>query len=423
MLLAAMLLAAMLLAAMQLAAIAMGAQAEGPNSAKRETKPEGQPERRLVRLTAESPLYLYENERLAPKVAGPFPKGTVLVVLDKEPQHGFRRVGVLGGMRGFVYGRFLKLEEGGFVRSTGEGVAFRYQPKPRGTVEPPVALLSEGTRLRVLGEVDPRNLANSWVEVLCDHQIGAFAPASLLEEAGELSASKTEQPLLERIADAELRQVAATQVQAQQAAWQQAQERIAEAQRQRARASQLLAELRRYENEIPAFKSVLERKKAMQIRAVQPKVGENKGQVAKLQQELGALELIAAGDRQAGERILAEYERLELMMRAAVLVHAEPEPIAEKVATDASTARLPAKRRFDMVGWLRFRPGGNGPSKFQIVKGDRVIAWVDVPSGRYDLREFSGAELGVRGTSQALSSNELPLFSIERLVILTSKQR
>ncbi|PIE23113.1 MAG: hypothetical protein CSA62_08720 [Planctomycetota bacterium] len=396
-------------------------------SSRDQVKP-GLQERRLVRSTVETPLYLYENKDLAPKVAGPFAVGTLFVVLDEKAQHGFRRVGVLGGMQGYVYGRYLELTGDGYARTTGSGVSFRYRPKPE-TAETPVMMLPKGTRVRVLSPVDGRKLSESWVKVLSDHEVGAFVPTSLIEEAGKLLAVDPKAAklpsLIDRIPDESLHAGAKAQIAAQEARWREAQERIAEERRQRAllntwkqKQRSLFAEFRQLQKVV--LKGA-ERKQGAEVKAYLPVLEDAKKRANELLTELDGIELATESQKTQAKKLLDSLNEIELRMEAVIALIEPVKPI-ESEPQPAALRTLSPKRRFALVGWLQYRPGSNGPSAYRLAKGGKTVAWLDVEGDRYDLLEFVGMEIGIRGEGMDLAGHGAQLFKISRMVVLTGKR-
>ncbi|MCA8972277.1 MAG: hypothetical protein KDC95_20995, partial [Planctomycetes bacterium] len=126
--------------------------------------------------------------------------------------------------------------------------------------------------------------------------------------------------------------------------------------------------------------------------------------------------------------LVSGIDRKKILVEAKeILAKPEPGPTVNASGTndsktgpseaDVATAK---RRTWTRVGWIEYRPGSSDYRPYRLMKGGQTIAYLDCPTGRYDLSDFVGREVGLIGELQRADAAELRVLDIERLVILSS---
>ncbi|MFQ5507694.1 MAG: hypothetical protein ACE5F1_23275, partial [Planctomycetota bacterium] len=304
-----------------------------------------------ILLEAKEALVLRDfQSKDAHQVAGPYPKGTLFWTRSLDDQYGFLRLALPGGFPGYVHAKYLAVSEDGYGRATGDDVSFRYRPRPK-EGEAPVDQLRSGTRLPVLER------EGDWWRVLSSDEVGAWGKAAALRElarakAGE-AAPKIEAP--------ELTRRLAEQIDKFQAPWIAAREKIKD----------------------EGAKAILEQDWSGLRKALDT-----------IDRKINQLEVEKHPILQKLAFRKSELKRVELLQEVYRITEAKPKKGPQPVE---SSVKVPAKRRYTEAGWLEFRPGIHDYSPFQLRKGGRMLFYVTCSSGRYDLSDYKGRELGLRG--------------------------
>jgi len=146
------------------------------------------------------------------------------------------------------------------------------------------------------------------------------------------------------------------------------------------------------------------------------------GQIAKLAaQDSSIVGELAALRQDVNRRILLRDARSLLAADATAAAKTKSaKELAAKAASAKKTPTPPVRRRFDAAGWLMFRPGVDDFSPFRVVKGGRLLYYVTCRNGRYDLQDFVGREVGLRGSIERPASAAVRVVDTDRLVILSS---
>ncbi len=362
-----------------------------------EKEPEQAPEALLYETRMEVGLRNIPNVEVDPVVEARLPKGTLLWMLAKEDGTGFSRVSVLGGFRGYVFAKYCRPDGEGNVEVIGDRLAFRAKPSTKGW---PIDKLRRGTRLPLLSR------EGDWYLVLSNPEVGALVPDSTIQKlaairvkpGGELASFAAGSDHLKR---------AEKQYEVRQASWRAVREKsIASAKRQRSIAgvqqeiSDLRARIRQEkERDDPAKMDLdsitplldLVREHAKAIEPADPVL-------------VGSLATVAAEFKWL-HTILAGYRAMQVAPKT-------PQPVAARPASAK-------KRGFDQSGWVRYRPGGY--SSFQLVKGGEVMCFLVCSSLRYNLKDYVGCELGVKGKVGPRSGADFKVLDVERIRVLASR--
>ncbi len=366
----------------------------------------------LLQSKGELSLYLYENKQYAPVIAGPFPKGTILLLLDDASSHGYRRVTVPGGFAGFVFAKFVEEGENGLGFTSGENVGFRYRPRPTRVAEPPLAALPAKATLRLVAR------EGDWWKCLSPSFVGAWVEESAVEGIAKLDPSKVQQALqsekglVAAIDDAAIAKRYAEQKAAQESLWLAARERIAKAAKRKQQIEALQVEAKKI------YDAFLDEKGAFDIK--DEKIADKSEAMLDVQKRVVALE---ADEEPVGHSIrayLSEIHRRRILQEAELEL-ARNEPKVEAKTVDASA--VVAKRRFVFTGWLRHEPVSGAQAPYRIMMGGKTICFVKLAGApaRYDLKQYRGCELGLRGRVIQSSGVEAPVVSVDRLVVLTGR--
>ncbi len=348
----------------------------------------------LARAKKALKLRLYPDPK-APVVSPDLPPGHYLWCLGEKAK-GFLKVRIPGGFTGYVHRRYLEAKEDGSAVVTARRVSFRHEPK-KGSGTFPVALLPKGTKLWMLG------VEGDWARVLAPEYGIAWVPEGGIEELGLRAEGLPE----------ELRKKLEGQALAARAPFEAVRREMAA---KAARAEKLAALGRLLDQVLEVYRKETDSK---------PLVDEDLGKIRKmfdpLKRKLAALN---GGKEELVFRFEAFEEELagrELIQRSALALREDP---AEKAAEAAakkptsSVAPLPDRRRFEATGWVEYRPGFGDWSPYRLVKGGKVLFYLSCPSGRYDLQDFVGLEVGVKGARSLPRGADFRVLEASRLVIL-----
>lgn len=366
-------------------------------------------ERHLVRAKDEVVLrYLRTAESDA--IADPLPAGTLLWRLGEE-SYGYARVALPGGFEGFVHRGFLAINEEGWGTTTGTRVSFRHRPK---TSEPPLHIMTTlGMRLPVLG------LEGDWYRVLSNDDVTAWAPVASLEEIAIVGDDKG---YLEQIQDAAVRKSYEEQVAERRKPWLARRDELAEMAKKRQSVAALgvaLDELRKQYDAEMAKGDILQEDLDPLLKLIDAL----QAKAATFGAEGGAVApRIDAFRGEVQKRRTLQEARSFLIEAKAKEAAANKKEVGEKEAPPVAGKEGAPRPEYDCVGWLEFRPGIDDYSAYRLTKGGRLLYYVTCSSGRYDLRDFVGHEVGVRGRVDRPQAADVRVIDLKRLVILSRRK-
>jgi hypothetical protein len=304
------------------------------------------------------------------------------VVRVGEAVGGFVPVVVPMGVTGYVHEKYCTPPEQGVVRTTGARVSFRYRPQ---SSEAPVQLVAKDTELFFLAsEAD-------WLKVR-----HPGAPAYLAEADVQI-VSEPDATLEASLREHELQR---------RAAWQEA--------------------AAKREAEIAETKARQERMAALD--AIEQRLAAEAGKPAEQRQfdpvrgDLTALAATLPKDSEEAARaalLVGKLDEQELLVRAIKAVaeeprRADPVPIGTPPVADALS-------RFDAIGWVRYRRAFDGREEVTLEKGGRVLHVLQCSSGRYDLRLFDGAEIGVVGPRERRVAESVRVLDALKIEVLGTR--
>lgn len=369
----------------------------------------------ILELSAATPLREVPSKE-APSIGAQLPAGTLLVRLGPD-LYGHAPVGLIDGFDGFVHSKFFRDLGDGWGETTGTNVSFRIRPR---VGEPPLCALERaGTKLAVRGRegdwvrvVAPPS-ARAWIEN------GTFRSAATLpfvqgqlDDARVLLSSLSKHPqLAERLA---------TRIAALEASF--AKERAAakEAAARAAYATEFEGAVVTLLQDFDAVRS----KPELSLEELDQLA--TRGQA--LQASATAKGLAATVTTSRLETLLAAIAQKRIVAEAKALVKTD---LAKPAAADASEAgkvkdaqldAVAARRTWTQVGWIEYRPGTSDYRPYRLMKGGTTIQYLDCTSGRYDLADFVGREVGLIGVVDRREGADFRILDVERLVILSSSK-
>ena len=389
----------------------------------------------LVLLEVEKPVELRTVPAAqAPAIGQALAAGTLLVRLGKDA-YGFTPVGLLGGFEGYVHRGFFRPlaaaeAENAWGETTGTDVSFRVQP--RSGVPPLWAMPKRGTTMAILGR------DGDWFHVLSAPSVRAWLPSQALAKKAVLAERAIDLDDGRSLVGANLsshpriaKQLTA-QVDKLMAVWKLQREKAALAVSQQKAEAGIEAEFTQLAKDFDALRGEQEPRPAVfkPLRARQRKL-----EAAVQAAGLGAAN-IAARIKALG----SEIERRGLIAEAKMAIKdpgmAAKNAVARKGASSAAAAKAErerlalvarnkersARRAWTRAGWIEYRPGASDYSPYRLMKGGRTIAYVECKSGRYDLSDFRGREVGLQGKLFRPENADLKVLDIDRLVILASSR-
>ena len=321
------------------------------------------------------------------------------VVGNGDTIYGHTPVGVIGGFEGYIYGELFSASEDGKGTVTKGRVSFRGRPK---TGEPPLDIMkAKGKELLVLGR------EGAWYKVLSDNSISAWAEAKQLSQVGKFTT-------IDNVNDAAIKAAMIAQRDARRGAWTQQREAFAKGASRR-------KELAGLAQAVVDANQVLttELSKAKQT-PLQADLSACEAIAKKLEASVVELkakdEAVAKSVADFRQRLRREGLMIEALQEIARSKIAEAEKAKAKVVEAATPKPTP---EFAQVGWLEYNPGLKDYSPYRIVKGRRLICYVTCKSGRYDLKDFVGRELGLRGSVDRPETADVRVLDVARLVVLS----
>ena len=327
------------------------------------------------------------------------------VVANGKTIYGHTPVGVIGGIEGYVYGSFFKTDEDGTGAATRGRVSFRGRPK---TGEPPLDVISsKAGKFHVLGK------EGAWYKVLSDDSISAWADEKQLIEVGKFTS-------IEAVSDATAKAAMTKQRDERRAVWAKQREAFA---KDAVRRKQLETLERAVDDAMQVLRTEVAKAKQAPLEA---DLSPCEAIAKKLEASVAELE---AKDEAVAKRVEDYRQHLRregLMIEAlrevarAKIAEAKKEAVAKKRVTEASAPKTP--KEFAQVGWLEYSPGVKDYSPYRIVKGRRLICYVTCKSGRYDLKDFVGRELGLRGDMDRPETADVRVLDVARLVVLSGRR-
>lgn len=333
------------------------------------------------------------------RVAGPFPAGTLFLErVGDQGTHGFRRVSMPGGFPGYIYAQYVRETDNGTGIVTGDRVSFRYRPRPKNG-EAPVDQVRRGVEVKLLER------RGDWWRVLSTPEIRAWVATDSVREVEKVEATPDK---IAAALDHKTKERFGTQVATQTKAWTDARAELAAA-HEREKAEKAVAGL--ITDAVALMNE--ESRKAYPDQSWEP-IGKLYDTIEKQLDEKGIEE---GPTRERYALAKAEYRRRELLCGIKT-AKAEPKPASANVKPLSST---PQPKRFEYSGWLQYRPGPSDYSPFQLYKGGQRLYFVVCDSGRYDLNDYRGFELGIRGTVERREGATIRVLDIEKLLVLGRK--
>jgi hypothetical protein len=331
----------------------------------------------------------------APAIGVLLKKGSLVWSLPGSEEGSYRQVLIPGGFPGWIFARFVKIDEDGKGRTIGRRVSFRYRPE---TKSYPLTLLPRGAKLLALSK------KGDWWKVLVPDASLAWVEKSALKERVRtpLDPSKIKLPpvLVKRLAAQKV--AAQAPFQAQQASLKIAQKKEKE--------KQIL------ERDILAVQRSFEGNKT---KASLADLQQTEAALKALQQKAQALSLVKGPISQRLQLLQEEVARRRLLLETKVAIKEATAPLVRKTPPLPTVPKIHPRRRFLETGWLEKRPGLGDYSSYQLVKGGRTLSYVTVPGGRYDLEDFVGREVGILGHKVRPKGADFRVIQVEHLVILS----
>jgi hypothetical protein len=327
---------------------------------------------------AETKVRCFAGDR-APAFEDPLTEGAVIRV--GAATNGYREVLLPQGVTGWVAKKYCSPVEQGSVTTTASSVAFRYRPQAG---EAPVQLLKKETALTCIGE------QGDWWKVRSE-----IVPGYLPE--GEVQVFQESNATLE----GSFRELEKTRA----AQWQEAIAAFQIKAAADAAHKQRLAELDTVGRSFLAIASKPHVPADLEPLAVDAN---------RLASELPA----ESADQKRAAALKQQIEHQIAIARATELVR-EPEQKDSTVDTLVTPEPGNPMSRFESTGWLMDRGSGAGPNeRYQLVKGGKVLCNVVCSSGRYDLKRFSGFELGVIGRRTRISSDSVRVVDADKIEVI-----
>lgn len=358
-----------------------------------------------------------------PEASGPVIRdlnvGEWLVVVGSQNQ--YYEIEVPGGVPAWIWAAYVRDgKEAGTVSTTDNGVNLRPEPKSD-TRALPLARVNKGETFVQIGRQD------GWVRVVAPPEVHAFVLASEVELTNDPPSARR----------AELEQAALWVAALRNEAIQQEAARKVEIERQR-KEEEARKEIARREAEARALcaeagdllrgaPDAAHREKATALLAeaerrakdLPPKSAETvNADVKRGRDRLDAIAFYEA--ERASELARAEREAKEAQRRAdeaaaraqeSLARHADPKPV------DAFGSRF-AGGGLGM-GWLRRELEVPRGRVFKIEKGGRLLFYVTCPSGKYDLDDYLGREIGVIGAVKEVEGYPVRVVEVERIEVLS----
>ncbi|MBL8863569.1 MAG: hypothetical protein JNK02_16385 [Planctomycetes bacterium] len=347
---------------------------------------------RYVRTASSAKVLNLADEKGLP--IGEFPAGTLLAVHGERA--GWLSVEPPQGLTVWVYGEFLRATSSpGVAEVRGDGV--RMRPKPASTKDsfPLEQQLHNGDRVRVLGRNDPAKAANEdWVRVMTPPGVRGWIRAADTKplESGVDARSAWMDAVKVSVASLALVDLksgasAGTPAAAPAAA------AAPKADSASAQGAWEAAE-RAYESAKVAPVADWAAVRAQFQRYLDSNPSGAQAGTAKLRlEQIGYHEEIA---RLKSAAAMQESQRQKLLREAQAQLE------------EASLAQDPLWGRFQARGWLR--RDESVPGRYVLQWAGRTAAEVTCGSGRYDLKLYEGAEIGIQGAlTRAAGSVDRPM--------------
>lgn len=356
----------------------------------------------------------------SPTVGEPLDAGALLVRLGAT-EYGHVPVGLLRGFRGYVHSKFFRDLGNGWGQTAGTNVSFRARPR---SGEPPLWLMPKNaTMLAILGR------DGDWYRVLSAPSVRAWIAESAVEDATKLPAAAFDLDDGRTVVAAfagrpSMQKQLASSFAAIGASWQKQQKELAEAAARREASTQLETEVVELTKDYDAMRG----RKDLETKDFDA-MSKRVDLLQKLATENGLdgtattarLEVLAANlERQ---KILNEAKKIVAAPVPVVDSEENKEPTEAEVVAERKAKSREARRSWDRVGWIEYRPGTRDYRPFRLMKGGQTIAYLECSSGRYDLSDFTGREVGLVGELERPENADLRVLDIERIVILSSSTR
>lgn len=330
------------------------------------------------------------------RVAGPFPAGTLFLErAGDQGAHGFRHVSMPGGFPGYIFAKYVRETDQGTGIVSGSRVSFRYRPRPKNG-EAPVDQVANGLEVKLLER------SGDWWRVLSSPEVRAWIAADAVREVTKVDATPDK---ITDALDAKTKARFETQLATQMQAWTDARAKLAAA-HEREEAVKSIQVL--IDDAVALMNE--ESKKAFAKQSWDP-IGKL---YATIEKQLDAKGIADGPARERYAQAKAEYRRRELLCGIKT-AKALPKPANAEVKPAVAEAE---PKRFEYSGWLQYRPGPNDYSPFQLYKGGQRLYFVVCDSGRYDLSDYRGFELGIRGTVERREGATIRVLNIEKLLVI-----
>lgn len=365
-----------------------GTEGQGKNQSKNQGKaaeaaaqrPGSEPQKLAKVLVEDLQPRCFASERSV-RYEDKLAKGSTVEVVEEAGE--FYRVRLPLGVVGYVSKGFSSApDQAGLVSTTRPKVAFRYRPTPRGRAEAPVQTMDQGTELRFLAD------AGDWWKI-------RYASDSVYMKKDELQIFQAQQDTLTKaFADFGRRQ---------EKEWQEASSTFAKAQ---AEAARRIQQRKTLEELAQRFREELGKPEAVT-------------DFDKLRAEVDELAIaVPEADEELRGRVKILRDQIETrlnLIAAQKVLRAAPPP-AEEIKVDLKTAPADPMARFADVGWLSIDESRIGIGRYRLMKGQRIISYINCRNLRYDLAMFEGVEVGVIGKKKLDAA--VPYIEVEGLEVL-----
>lgn len=324
--------------------------------------------------------------------------GTLVLIVGYHPNH-FCEILVPTGVRAYVHGRFMQVDEDGLGRCHEERVNVRSIPSSQGDY--PLGQIGPGDVLLVWGEAGPDR---DWYEVTPPGRLTVYVEDTTLDLVGTLDDATSVEigdaraALYAKFAAAADESKEREARAAAEAALRVEFDRMVEAiEAERARGPD--AEYDELENDLTRLG--VETDDADLLRDIESK------------RELVAT-LSQSAERERKLRDRQEQERVDTERRDREAANRPQTPTAAPTPIEAAPAPAAAGTSGEWVGFLRSRPE-NGGFAYSVEQGARVLVRIDGASKRYRWADFVGLQVRVRG--RVRQAGGVPTIEVTKLEI------